>query len=201
MPGAGQRHERPRRRAGRARPRRGSGRARAVIATRVRPARWRRSHPAGPAVTEVVSGEIAGRSRPRPYCSPMRTDWVPLSASALVIGAMSLVFGSLLNPAEAGATTAETLRVVERGQRPLAGDVGDVLLRLGRASPSACRRCSRCSSGAGRKLGLIARARCSRSGAIGTCGYAMLHGVLPGDGRRRRDPGRRRSTTSPRTRA
>jgi len=29
----------------------------------------------------------------------MRFDWVPWSASALVIGVMSLVFGSLLNPA------------------------------------------------------------------------------------------------------
>jgi hypothetical protein len=43
----------------------------------------------------------------------MRTDWVPLSAGALVIGAMSLVFGSLLNPAEAGASTTETLRIVQ----------------------------------------------------------------------------------------
>ena len=44
----------------------------------------------------------------------MRFDWVPWSASALVIGVMSLVFGSLLNPAEAGVSTAETLQVVNQ---------------------------------------------------------------------------------------
>ena len=44
----------------------------------------------------------------------MRFDWIPWSASALVIGVMSLVFGSLLNPAEAGASTAETLAVVNQ---------------------------------------------------------------------------------------
>src|SRR6476620_7400456 len=43
----------------------------------------------------------------------MRSDWVPLSASALVSGVMAMVFGSLLNPSEAGASTAETLRVVD----------------------------------------------------------------------------------------
>ena len=51
----------------------------------------------------------------------MRNDWVPLSASALVIGVMSLVFGSLLNPADSGSTPADMLRVVnEDGSRWLA---------------------------------------------------------------------------------
>ena len=43
----------------------------------------------------------------------MRSDWVPLSASALVIGAMALVMGALLNPAHAGSSGAQTLRVVD----------------------------------------------------------------------------------------
>lgn len=43
----------------------------------------------------------------------MRSDWIPLSASALVVGAMAMVFGALLNPQAGGdATAAETLRVV-----------------------------------------------------------------------------------------
>src|SRR5690606_6069912 len=42
----------------------------------------------------------------------MRSDWIPLSASALVVGAMALVFGALLNPQAGGDSAAETLRVV-----------------------------------------------------------------------------------------
>ncbi len=36
------------------------------------------------------------------YCALMRSEWIPLSASALVIGVMALVFGNLLNPAQSG---------------------------------------------------------------------------------------------------
>ena len=102
----------------------------------------------------------------------MRNDWVPLSASALVIGAMSLVFGSLLNPSEAGASTAETLRVVdEAGARWLAMAVmyffASVSLTLG--LPSVLSLFTR----KGRKLGMTALAVFT-VGAIGTCGYAML---------------------------
>jgi hypothetical protein len=102
----------------------------------------------------------------------MRSDWVPLSASALVIGVMAMVFGSLLNPSEAGASTAETLRVVdEDSARWLAMAVmyffASVSLTLG--LPSVLTLFSR----KGRKLGLTALAIFS-IGAIGTCGYAML---------------------------
>ncbi len=102
----------------------------------------------------------------------MRNDWVPLSASALVIGAMAMVFGSLLNPAEAGASTAETLRVVdEDSARWLAMSVmfffASIALTLG--LPSILTLFTR----RGRKLGLTAVALFA-VGAIGTCGYAML---------------------------
>lgn len=107
-----------------------------------------------------------------PYSSRMRNDWVPLSASALVIGAMSLVFGSLLNPTSAGSTAAQTLRVVqEDGGRWLAMSVmyffASLMLTLG--LPSILTLFER----RGRKLGLTALAVFS-IGAIGTCGYAML---------------------------
>jgi hypothetical protein len=102
----------------------------------------------------------------------MRTDWIPLSASALVIGAMSLVFGSLLNPAESGSTTAETLRVVEEDSaRWLAMAVmyflASVALTLG--LPAVLTLLVR----RGRTLGLIG-VSVFAVGAIGTCGYAML---------------------------
>jgi hypothetical protein len=102
----------------------------------------------------------------------MRTDWVPLSASALVIGAMSLVFGSLLNPAEAGSSTAQTLRIVEEDSgRWLAMAVmyflASVMLTLG--LPAVLTLFER----RGRKLGL-AGVSLFAIGAIGTCGYAML---------------------------
>ncbi|CAN5596146.1 hypothetical protein BH10ACT10_BH10ACT10_19590 [soil metagenome] len=102
----------------------------------------------------------------------MRNDWVPLSASALVIGAMAMVFGSLLNPSQAGSSTAETLRVVdEDSARWLAMAVmyffASISLTLG--LPSVLTLFTR----KGRKLGLTALAVFS-IGAIGTCGYAML---------------------------
>jgi hypothetical protein len=102
----------------------------------------------------------------------MRSDWVPLSASALVIGAMALVFGSLLNPAEGGASTAETLRIVdEDSSRWLAMAVmyflASVTLTLGLPAMLTL------FGGRGRKLGLTGVALFTL-GAIGTCGYAML---------------------------
>lgn len=102
----------------------------------------------------------------------MRSDWVPLSASALVIGAMSLVFGSLLNPADAGASSAETLRVVnEDSARWVAMSVMFVLASLGLTLglPSVLTLFER----RGRTLGLTALAVFT-VGTIGTSGYAML---------------------------
>jgi hypothetical protein len=102
----------------------------------------------------------------------MRNDWVPLSASALVIGAMALVFGSILNPAPPGATTAETLRVVDTaGARWLAMSVmylfGSLALTMG--LPAILTLFQR----RGHRLGMTALAVFA-IGAIGTCGYAML---------------------------
>ena len=102
----------------------------------------------------------------------MRSDWVPLSASALVIGAMALVFGSLLNPQEAGASAAETMQVVAReGGRWLGMSVmyfgASVALTLG--LPALLSLFTK----RGRGLGLLAIAVFS-VGVIGTSGYAML---------------------------
>lgn len=102
----------------------------------------------------------------------MRSDWVPLSASALVIGVMALVFGSLLNPQEAGASAAQTMQVVGReGGRWLGMSVmyfgASVAMTLGLPALLSLfvKR--------GRRLGLFAVSVFS-IGVIGTSGYAML---------------------------
>ena len=102
----------------------------------------------------------------------MRTDWVPLSASALVIGAMALVFGTLINPADAGSTPVQTLRVAdEDGAQWLAMAVmyllGSVALTLGLPSVLTLFRKR------GHTLGLVGVA-VFMVGAVGTCGFAML---------------------------
>jgi hypothetical protein len=102
----------------------------------------------------------------------MRRDWVPLSASALVIGAMCLVFGSILNPAEPGASAAQTFRVVEEdGARWLAMAVMFFLasLALTLGLPAVLTLFER----RGRTLGMVGLS-VFMIGAIGTCGYAML---------------------------
>jgi hypothetical protein len=102
----------------------------------------------------------------------MRTDWIPLSASALVIGAMSLVLGVLLNPSEAGQSAAETLQVADQaGGRWLGMAVmyflASVALTLG--LPCVLSIFGR----RGRRLSLTG-ATLFLVGAIGTCGYSML---------------------------
>jgi hypothetical protein len=102
----------------------------------------------------------------------VRSDWVPLSASALVIGAMSLVFGSLLNPSMSGSSAVETLRVVEQdGDRWLAMAVMFFLasLALTLGLPTILVLLDR----RGRKVGLLGLALFT-VGAVGTCGFAML---------------------------
>jgi hypothetical protein len=102
----------------------------------------------------------------------MRSDWVPLSASALVIGAMSLVFGSVLNPADSGATTDDMVRVVgEDSARWLAMAVMYLIasfsLILG--LPTVLMLFDR----RGRRLAIVGVALLV-VGAVGTCGYATL---------------------------
>ena len=102
----------------------------------------------------------------------MRSDWVPLSASALVVGAMCLVLGTLLNPTGADATATETLNAVDQGSaRYLAMAVvyvfGSISLTMG--LPAVLTLFERRA----RRFGLIAVAVLS-VGTIGTCGFGML---------------------------
>jgi hypothetical protein len=106
------------------------------------------------------------------YPRHMHEDWVPMSAGALVIGAMSLVFGSVLNPAEPGASSAETFRVVTEESARWQGmavmyTLASVALTLG--LPALLTLFDR----RGRSVALVAVVVFS-VGAIGTCGYAML---------------------------
>jgi hypothetical protein len=107
-----------------------------------------------------------------PYRAGVRSEWVPLSASALVVGVMALVFGQLLDPAQSADSTAGTLRVVsEQGSRWLAMSVmftlSSVTLVFG--MPAVLTLFER----RGRRLGLTATALFT-VGAIGTCGVAVL---------------------------
>jgi hypothetical protein len=102
----------------------------------------------------------------------MRNDWVPISASALVIGAMSLVFGSVLNPAEPGASSAETFRVVTDESARWQGmavmyTFASIALTLG--LPAVLSVFDRRGGG----LALVG-VMVFCVGAVGTCGYAML---------------------------
>src|SRR5512139_1325041 len=102
----------------------------------------------------------------------MRTDWVPYSASALVIGAMSMVLGAVLNPLSGSGRAAETLRVAGQEDGRWLGMavmyfLASVFLTLGLPSLLSLfvRR--------GRSLGLVAVGVFS-IGAIGLSGFAML---------------------------
>jgi hypothetical protein len=102
----------------------------------------------------------------------MRSDWVPLSASALVVGAMSLVCGSLVNPAGAGSSTSQTVTaVIVDGGRWLTMAVmytfAAFALTLG--LPAVLTLLER----RGRTWG-VAGAAVFLVGTMGTCGFAML---------------------------
>lgn len=138
-----------------------------LITASVRPAWVALAHPLW-----GFSGVCVRTSPVGPYGSPMRSDWVPLSASALVLGAMALVLGGLLNPAEAGASTATTLDLVgaDNGRwvaMAVMYFLGSVGLTLG--LPALLTLFTR----RGRKLGLAGVALFT-VGALGTCGYSML---------------------------
>jgi hypothetical protein len=103
----------------------------------------------------------------------MRTDWVPFSASALVIGAMSLVLGAVLNPLTGqGGRAAATLRAAgESDTRWLGMSVmyflASIFLTLGLPALLSLfvRR--------GRALGVLSVGVFSL-GTIGLAGFAML---------------------------
>ena len=103
----------------------------------------------------------------------MRSDWIPLSASALVVGAMAMVFGALLNPQSGGdQSAAETLRVVmEDGGRWLGMSVmyffASVAMTLGLPSLLSL------FTDKGRRTGFVAVGVFS-IGVIGLAGFAML---------------------------
>jgi hypothetical protein len=99
-------------------------------------------------------------------------DWVPLSASALVVGVMSLVFGALLNPSTGGETAARTLDLVRLDSgRWLAMAVmyffASVALTLG--LPAVLTLLVR----RGRGIGLVGLGLFT-IGSVGTCGFAMV---------------------------
>ncbi len=103
----------------------------------------------------------------------MRSDWIPLSASALVVGAMAMVFGALLNPQTGGGdSAAETLRVVtEEGGRWLGMSVmyffASVAMTLGLPALLSL------FTDKGRRTGFAAVGLFS-VGVIGLAGFAML---------------------------
>jgi hypothetical protein len=102
----------------------------------------------------------------------MRSDWVPLSASALVTGAMALVLAFALQPAGVGGDASDALKVVaDNTGRWLAISVllffASVAMTLGLPTILSLfvRR--------GRKLAIAGVAVLS-VGVLGTSGYAML---------------------------
>jgi hypothetical protein len=102
----------------------------------------------------------------------MRTDWVPYSASALVIGAMSMVLGAVLSPLSGSQRAAETLRVAGQEDGRWLGMavmyfLASIFLTLGLPAMLSL------FVSRGRGLGLLAVGVFS-VGAIGLSGFAML---------------------------
>jgi hypothetical protein len=102
----------------------------------------------------------------------MRTDWVPYSASALVIGAMSMVLGAVLSPISGNQRAAETLRVAGQEDGRWLGMavmyfLASIFLTLGLPAMLSL------FVNRGRGLGLLAVGVFS-VGAIGLSGFAML---------------------------
>ena len=102
----------------------------------------------------------------------MRTEWIPLSAAALITGVMALVLGALLNPLMGDPSPAQTVRVAdEEGFRWLTMAVmyflGSVSLTLGMPTLLSM------FTGRGRSVGLLGVAVFT-VGIVGMAGYAML---------------------------
>jgi hypothetical protein len=118
----------------------------------------------------------------------MRTDWVPFSASALVIGSMAMVLGAVLNPI-AGERGTAVLRAASNSETRWLGMsvmyfVASIFLTLGLPALLSLfvRR--------GRGLGVVS-VGVFAIGTIGLSGFAMLmvflrslvgHGLLQADG-------------------
>jgi hypothetical protein len=102
----------------------------------------------------------------------MRWDWIPLSASALVVGAMALAFGVVLNPVGPEGDAVETVRTVSMADdRWLAMSVmyffASVSLTLGLPALLTMFNVR------ARRFGIFA-VSVFAVGVIGTSGYAML---------------------------
>jgi hypothetical protein len=101
----------------------------------------------------------------------MRWDWIPLSASALVIGVMALAFGTMLNPLDPGASSSESVAAIADSGRFLGMSVlfflASLALTLGLPAVLSL------FTHRGRRIGVIAVAVFA-IGVIGTSGYAML---------------------------
>lgn len=102
----------------------------------------------------------------------VRTDWLPISASALVIGAMSLVLGALLNPISGSKDASATMHIVEHADARWLGMAVMYFI----ASLTLCLGLPAMLSlfvTRGRRLGLLAVGTFA-IGAIGLSGYSML---------------------------
>ena len=102
----------------------------------------------------------------------MRTEWIPLSAAALVTGVMALVLGSLLNPLADNATQSQTLdAATHEAARWLAMSMmyvlGAVALTLGMPTLLSL------FIGRGRTVGVLGVAVFA-IGIVGMAGFAML---------------------------
>lgn len=102
----------------------------------------------------------------------MRTEWIPLSAAALVTGAMALVLGALLNPLTGDPTPAQTLEVAQQEDMrwlgmAIAYFAGAVALTLGMPTLLSL------FIGRGRSLGVFAVCVFA-IGIVGMAGFAML---------------------------
>jgi hypothetical protein len=102
----------------------------------------------------------------------MRTEWIPLSAAALVTGVMALVLGSLLNPLVDNATASQTIEAAKgSGGRWVTMSVmyffGSVALTLGMPTLLSL------FNGRGRSVGLLGVAVFA-IGIVGMAGFGML---------------------------
>ena len=102
----------------------------------------------------------------------MRTDWLPFSAAALVIGAMAVLVAVMVNPVPSGSDTTGTLMVVEqsRSQWLITAAmyfVGGVLMTLGLPALLSL------FVSRARAFGMVATGVLAL-GTIGLAGFAMM---------------------------